>query len=492
MANEQTQSQNTEQAPTPPADTSPKIVTIAMWILSLAFVLGAVILMPSLGGVAVLVGALLVCPAQLLRNLPPFKQLYGIMGSGVMEKIVRIVIADALVLAGFALTPWRGGNTVGSLVDLQLATLSWSDHLEYSKEGIDVNDIASCSSKFVSLSTKNLTPATEVGRHTYVVQLNEGPYTKEQVIDLMVEDTQPPVIKLKDTKVSLSLGDSFDVGNYVESVADPVDGDLKQVAEEPKAQGKEVGVEPFYSEGWYYASPKVSTKKAGTKEVTIVARDQHGNEAQETITVSVDDPLANVTLKAKEDVFEYAQQKLDATTLVTCSDSSVKVSADAQLDLASAGKKTIVFTLKKGKSTKNASVEFTVRDTKKPEVELAGTTVTVDQGAFYDAFTNVVHARDVVDGDLPALDAEPSENGDGWYTIVGTYDTGVVGRYDLSVVACDKNGNRVTKRFVLEVKEAPQEAPAEEQMVTEVMTPDGQVVEVVEVGPDEAGEVVAE
>lgn len=483
MANEQIQSQSAEQEPTSSEHTSPKIVTIAMWILSLVFVLGAIVLMPSLGGVVVLVGALLVCPAQLLRNLPPFKQLYGIMGRGVMEKIVRIVIADALVLAGFALTPWRGGNTMGSLIDVQMATLSWSDHLEYTKEGIDVNDIASCSSKFVKLSTQNLTPATEVGRHTYVVQLNEGPFTKEQVIDLMVEDTQPPVIKLKDKKVSLSLGDSFDVSDYVKSVADPVDGDLKQLTEEPSAQGDEVGLEPFYSEGWYIVSPKVSTKKAGSHEVTIRACDRHGNEAQKTLSVVVDDPLADVTLKATEDVFEYAQQKLDATTLVTCSDPSVKVSADAQLDLASAGKKTIVFTLKKGSSTKNASVEFTVRDTKKPEVELAGTTVTVEQGAFYDAFTNVVYARDVVDGDLVALDAEPAENGDGWYTIVGTYDTGVLGRYDLSAVACDKNGNRVTKRFVLVVKEAPQEAPAEEQTVTEeVVDPGAEEYEVIEVG----------
>ncbi|MBO7674711.1 MAG: hypothetical protein J6S63_06840 [Atopobiaceae bacterium] len=472
MANEDTRSVQTEQLPNQPEGTSPKVVTVAMWVLTIAFVLGAIVLMPSLGGVIVLVGALLVCPAQLLRGLPPFKQLYGISGGGVMEKIVRIVIADALVLGGFALTPWRGGTTVGSLIDLQLANVSAVGNLEYSKDPIDVNDVVTCSSRFVKLSSKDVTPASEVGRHVMALQLAEGPFTKEAQVELVVLDTKPPVIKLKEKTVSVSLGEAFEAGDFIASVKDPVDGNLSQIAAEPKASSKKVGAQKLYDEGWYVVSPKVNTKRAGTQEVTVTACDQHGNKATKTLTVSVDDPLAGVTLKAKKETFEYAKDKLDATQQVTCSDASVKVSADERLDLSTVGKKTIVFTLSKGKSTKNESVEFTVRDTKRPVIELVGTTVTVGRGAAYNAFDNVATASDVVDGALQAVDAEPSENGDGWFTITGSYDTNVVGRYDLNAVACDKNGNREIKRFVLVVSDAPVEAAQDDSQTTVTLSED--------------------
>lgn len=476
-------------------DTSPKIVGIAMWILSVAFALGGIILLPGVGGVIVLVGALLVCPARLLRRIPPFKQLFGIVGDGAMEKIVRIVIADALVLGGFALTPWRGGNTFGSFVDLQLATVSVLSRPEYSKEAVDVDDVFSCSSKYVELSLPDDTLASEVGRRVAILQLDEGPYTKEQQKEVVVDDTRPPVIKLKKKRVQVSLGEDFNVNDYIKSVADPVDGELAQVASEPKAASKKVGTQQVYGAGWYIVTPKANTKKSGVQELTIIACDQHGNKATATLVVIVDDPLADVTLKAKVSKFEYAKDKVDATQYVTCSDPKVKVSTDERLDLSSVGKKTIVFTLRKGNSTKNESVTFTVRDTKKPTISLRGEKVTVEAGAPYDVFENVRSAKDEVDGELRPVDVEPSENGNGWFTIVGSYDTTRVGTYDLKVVACDRNGNRVTKSFVFEVEEPPaEEASAEEapqdSVTTVTTTGPSQTIEIVETPTSENPDIV--
>jgi hypothetical protein len=70
-----------------------------------------------------------------------------------------------------------------------------------------------------------------------------------------------------------------------------------------------------------------------------------------------------------------------------------------------------------------------------------------------------------------------------------------VGKYDLKVVACDRNGNRVTKSFVFEVEEPPaEEASAEEapqdSVTTVTTTGPSQTIEIVETPTSENPDIV--
>ena len=82
-------------------------------------------------------------------------------------------------------------------------------------------------------------------------------------------------------------------------------------------------------------------------------------------------------------------------------------------------------------------------------------------GASFDPYSVVESVKDEVDGDLARVESEPKENGNGWYTITGGFDTNVSKNYPLTLVACDKNGNKVTQEFSLYVK--PQPAVAEKK-----------------------------
>ena len=104
---------------------------------------------------------------------------------------------------------------------------------------------------------------------------------------------------------------------------------------------------------------------------------------------------------------------------------------------------------------------FTVRDTKAPELELTQTEVTIEEGESFDPTSYVQWAADPVDGELAYVASEPETTatspGDqqfydtGWFTCEGSYDVNTPGTYFLTMAACDRNGNRVTKDLTLEV-----------------------------------------
>ncbi|MBQ1505668.1 MAG: L,D-transpeptidase family protein [Erysipelotrichales bacterium] len=79
-----------------------------------------------------------------------------------------------------------------------------------------------------------------------------------------VEDTQGPEITFKEESVSFTEGESFDEKANVESVKDPVDGDLE-----------------------YTADSDVKADEPGEYTVTVKAEDNHGNKAEKSYTVTV-------------------------------------------------------------------------------------------------------------------------------------------------------------------------------------------------------------
>ncbi len=104
------------------------------------------------------------------------------------------------------------------------------------------------------------------------------PYKKETLektipLTIRLEDTAAPVITLKEEEVSVYAGDDYDPLSHVQSVRDPVDGDLPYQAEGGR--------------GTYTINTDLDLNKPGDYTVEILAADKHGNETSSSFTVAV-------------------------------------------------------------------------------------------------------------------------------------------------------------------------------------------------------------
>ncbi len=105
--------------------------------------------------------------------------------------------------------------------------------------------------------------------------VNEKDKEIEAEITLEVKDTKEPVIKLKKEKVEITAGDKFDAASNIESVKDPIDGDLK------KSEDKKL------IKNGYLITSDVNAKKAGSYMVKVTAYDVNGNKAESSYKVTV-------------------------------------------------------------------------------------------------------------------------------------------------------------------------------------------------------------
>ena len=108
-----------------------------------------------------------------------------------------------------------------------------------------------------------------------VIFTNTDEKTKEETLKVTVKDTKKPVIKLKKDKLEITEGDKFDAVANIESVKDPVDGDIK------KSDDKKL------TKNGYFITSDVDMKKAGSYTVKITAFDLNGNKAESSYKVSV-------------------------------------------------------------------------------------------------------------------------------------------------------------------------------------------------------------
>lgn len=90
-----------------------------------------------------------------------------------------------------------------------------------------------------------------------------------------IKDTKNPEIKFKKEKLEITEGDKFDPVSNIESVKDPIDGDIK------KSDDKELTKEG------YIITSDVKADKAGEYTVKITAYDVNGNKAEQSYKVTV-------------------------------------------------------------------------------------------------------------------------------------------------------------------------------------------------------------
>ena len=321
--------------------------------------------------------------------------------------------------------------------------------VEYAKDKVDAVSLVTCTDAETEVTADPL-DATKIGKKVVDYTLRKHKSTRTIKRTFYVRDSQPPVIELQGTNVEVPQYDTYDPKSNIIRVEDPVDGSLNQQQTAPEAKSDKVGRAECYDEGWFMITGDVDVNNLGSYPVKVTACDKHGNEASIDFSVTVVDPLANVSLTGTTTV-EYGRGTVNPTSLVACSDSSVTVTAPA-LDISSTGSKNVTFTLTKGKSTRTTDITFEVRDTQPPTLTLRNDSVTLKRGTAYDPLNNVISAADPVDGALTRVASVPSKTGSaGWWTVTGSYNLNKAGRYTLQAIACDRNGNRTTRNFTLTV-----------------------------------------
>ncbi|MCI8850663.1 MAG: hypothetical protein HFE82_03865 [Erysipelotrichaceae bacterium] len=90
-----------------------------------------------------------------------------------------------------------------------------------------------------------------------------------------IKDTKNPEIKLKKETVEITEGDKFDPTSNIESVKDPIDGNIKKSNENN------------ITKDGYIITNDVKTDKAGKYTVKIIAYDVNGNKAERSYKVTV-------------------------------------------------------------------------------------------------------------------------------------------------------------------------------------------------------------
>ena len=184
-------------------------------------------------------------------------------------------------------------------------------------------------------------------------------------------------------------------------------------------------------------------------------------------------PLEEVKAEVTSKVLEYSTKETDPVKLIHISDDYTDLSIEQELDLTTVGEQKLTGILQKGKKRKEQTFEFTVVDTKKPEINIETSEITIDQGSAFDPYSNITAVTDSVDGELVRIDSIPDtkiENAGkeryfdtGWYTITGNLDVNVPSKYFLEVTASDIHGNMTKKEFSVMVNEVRQPEPEPEQ-----------------------------
>ena len=156
--------------------------------------------------------------------------------------------------------------------------------IEYGSANYSVNDLVKKVDGDV-ISVKNNIDTSVVGTQEVVLKVKKDDVVKDIPIKVNVVDTAPPVIKLKEEKVTITQGDDYDLNNNIDSVDDQVDGVISYL--------NEVNEDSTNYYDFSYDASQID--EVGTHEVIVNAKDKNGNITYLTFNVEVVEPVKPAT-----------------------------------------------------------------------------------------------------------------------------------------------------------------------------------------------------
>lgn len=246
--------------------------------------------------------------------------------------IVEVVDKSAPVLSTVA-------KSSGYTIDVEVK--SSSDIKKYIKATDNVDGNVSA-----FIETDKKLDTSKLGAQTIEVSVddNAGNTTKE-TYEFFVSDNTAPTVKLtKGASVTVDYGKSFNYKDYVK-VSDNYDKKVSNV----KVEGK------------------VDTKKEGSNELVITAKDSSGNETTKKLNVKVDDLSAPKITLSKKKVTIKKGKSFNArnyiSSVVDNKDGNLKsdVKIQGSVNTKSTGKYTVTYVATdKSGNTSKASLQVTV------------------------------------------------------------------------------------------------------------------------------------
>lgn len=190
-----------------------------------------------------------------------------------MKKAIIIIIV--LILGVFGGYTFYQKYQQDQLYDSITIEFQTEQTIEYGTE-VDAKTFV----KNVSGTLKVPTVDTKtLGKQTLQYEVIKEDITRTFDYEINVVDTQKPTITFTKESITLQTNDSFDIQQYIKSVKDPVDGELTYIE---TSKIKET------DSSYYTYESDVNTKKAGTYQVTVTAKDKNNNESQKTLKVIVE------------------------------------------------------------------------------------------------------------------------------------------------------------------------------------------------------------
>jgi len=185
--------------------------------------------------------------------------------------IMGVVLVLVVALAGYMYYDNQQKQSVYNSIDLVLDETLIEEGIEYGSDTTTNDLIVEVDGEIKSQSELD---TSIIGTQTLEFVVTKQNVSKTMTYNEEIKDTMVPVITLTQENVTLEYGDDFDATDYIESIKDPVDGDLSYSNEE-------------ITSGYYTYESNVNVDEAGNYTVTYTAYDQTGNSSTATLNITI-------------------------------------------------------------------------------------------------------------------------------------------------------------------------------------------------------------
>ena len=164
--------------------------------------------------------------------------------------------------------------------------------IEYGSGNYDINNLVKEVEGDI-VSVKDEINTSVVGDQEIIVEVKKDNIIREVPIIISVVDTKAPIIQLKEEKVVITQGDTYDLTSNVESVNDEVDGGISYL--------NEVHDDSTLYYNFTYNFDEIDN--VGDHEIIVNAKDKYGNVSTMSFTLEVvEPPVVSVSMQ-KETVY---------------------------------------------------------------------------------------------------------------------------------------------------------------------------------------------
>ncbi len=183
----------------------------------------------------------------------------------------------SLVFAGFIGSNIYEQIRKEELYDALSMSFSSIKEVEYGTKDVDtLNFIEEVENGELINYTKEL-DTSKVGNQLLTYEISKEDVTKDYLIDVVIKDTNKPIIKIKNSTIKLYVGNGYNFTDNIESITDVIDGNIGYVDAIPEQN----------ENGYYTISSNFNKNTVGEYAVNIKAVDKNNNEENASYTIKV-------------------------------------------------------------------------------------------------------------------------------------------------------------------------------------------------------------